>query len=362
MGGLKKYSWLLWCAVAWAAVVGVEQFPDQIERWYSRGVFLQLSTAQRWLLGWLPFSLGDVAYALLIAFAVYKMCRLVWRLCTGSAHRAVWQRNLRFWIKLITVAYVWFYVAWGFNYYRLGSSHQLQLLAAEYCTPDVDTLAVLLTGRLRTLCADTASLQYMEGYPRAQMLLEAQKGYAAAAIVYPFLNYRFSSVKPTLMGQSLNYFGTLGYANPFTAEAQINYSMPRSLWPYTICHEMAHQLGYASEADANLIGYLACKANGSAPFAYSVYASLQAYALSELYQLDSGLAARRHTATPAYVTADRQRMRQFFNQYQNPFESIIFSIYEHYLKANNQPMGHKSYNYVVAWLIAFGKKYGWQYL
>jgi hypothetical protein len=79
-------------------------------------------------------------------------------------------------------------------------------------------------------------------------------------------------------------------------------------------------------------------------------------------KMDSTLAARRHAETPAYVTADRKNTRRFFAQYENPFEPLIFGIYENYLKANNQPMGHKSYNYVVAWLIAFAKKYGWESL
>jgi len=359
---LNKYGWLLRCALVWTAVFVVKQFPAQIEAWYSNGFFVWVSTAQRWLLGWLPFSLGDVVYALLIGFIVYKLCRLVWRLWGRSATWAVWLRNIKFWVQLTTAAYLWFNLAWGLNYFRLGSSHQLQLQAAEYTKPDVDTLTVLLTKRLQLLCADTLTLTKMDGLSRAQMVQEARKGYAGAARKYPFLRHQFSSVKPTLMGIGLNYFGTLGYANPFTGEAQMNYSMPRHLWPYTLCHEMAHQLGYASETEANLMGYLACKANGSAPFAYSVYTGLQAYALGELYQMDSTLAARRHAETPAYVTADRKNTRRFFAQFENPFEPLIFGVYENYLKANNQPMGHKSYNYVVAWLIAFAKKYGWESL
>ncbi|TAD85571.1 MAG: DUF3810 domain-containing protein [Bacteroidetes bacterium] len=362
MKSIKPYWWLVWCAAAWAVVFVVKLFPAQIEAWYSRGIYLWVSQAQRWLLGWLPFSVGDVIYACLCLWGFYKVFRIIWRMWQRTATKPVWLKNLKFSIQLLTGAYLWFHLAWGFNYHRLGSSHQLQLLPNAYTLADVDTLTITLNQRLRLLCADTASLAPLQQWSQTQMLQQGLLGYSRAAQTYPFLSYGVASVKPTLMGKAINYFGVLGYANPFTGEAQMNYTMPRFLWPYTLCHEMAHQLGYATEAEANLIGYLACKANGSKPFAYSVYAGLQGYALGDLYATDSILAAQRHAETPSFLTADRKKSSRFFKQFQNPFEPLIYGFYENYLKANNQPLGHKSYNFVVAWLIAYAKKYGWESL
>jgi hypothetical protein len=45
-------------------------------------------------------------------------------------------------------------------------------------------------------------------------------------------------------------------------------------------------------------------------------------------------------------------------KYRNPIEAIIDHLYGQYLKANNQPGGKLSYNEVVAWLIAYYKKFG----
>ena len=44
--------------------------------------------------------------------------------------------------------------------------------------------------------------------------------------------------------------------NPFTLEAQVNMRMPKINLPVTIAHEMAHQLGYAAENEANFIGFI----------------------------------------------------------------------------------------------------------
>ena len=53
--------------------------------------------------------------------------------------------------------------------------------------------------------------------------------------------------------------GYAGYLNPFTLEAQVNMlGCQKSTYPITIAHEMAHQLGYAAENEANFIGSSQC--------------------------------------------------------------------------------------------------------
>ena len=48
----------------------------------------------------------------------------------------------------------------------------------------------------------------------------------------------------------------------------------------------------------------------------------------------------------------------FYRKYENPVEPLITWSYGHFLKANNQPAGKQTYNEVVAWLIAYYKKFG----
>jgi hypothetical protein len=43
----------------------------------------------------------------------------------------------------------------------------------------------------------------------------------------------------------------------FTNEAQVNYIGPMYSFPMTTNHEMAHQMGFASETECNFIGFLA---------------------------------------------------------------------------------------------------------
>ena len=43
----------------------VSNFPNQIEQYYSNGVYPLISKLFRWLFGWIPFSIGDIYYFLL---------------------------------------------------------------------------------------------------------------------------------------------------------------------------------------------------------------------------------------------------------------------------------------------------------
>jgi len=58
------------------------------------------------------------------------------------------------------------------------------------------------------------------------------------------------------------------------------------------------------------------------------------------------------------IRKDFRDLRQFYKKYENPLGPMINKIYGNYLKANQQPQGLMSYNEVIAWLIAYSKKYG----
>ena len=359
---LKKYRWLIVCTATVAGIEIIKFFPAFIERWYSNKIFRSWSLFERKIFGWLPVSFGDVLVAVTIVFFIYQLIALGVGLLKKNTTRNGLLKQGKFLIIFFTTVYAFFYLSWGLNYYRLGSSYQLQLTPTTYSTADIDSLNHTLNARLQRLCSDTILLEQAKEMPREKYIELAKAAYTSAAKSWPFLAYNHQSIKPTLLGKGLNYFGTLGYANPLTGEAQINYSMPRHLWAYTICHEMAHQLGYADESEANLMGYLAAKSSENLEFSYSVYSSLQAYAFVALYQADSNLAITRKNDLPGYVRSERIKNRAFFAQYSNPFDTIIYWIYDRYLKANNQPLGQQTYNYVIAWLIAYAKKYGWENL
>jgi hypothetical protein len=48
----------------------------------------------------------------------------------------------------------------------------------------------------------------------------------------------------------------------------------------------------------------------------------------------------------------------YYKKKENKLEPYFARFYNQYLKMNRQPKGTRTYNEVVAWLIAYQKKYG----
>jgi len=54
----------------------------------------------------------------------------------------------------------------------------------------------------------------------------------------------------------------------------VNTTTPVFTQPFTTCHEIGHQLGYAKENEANFAGYLSARSSRDPAFLYSVYFDL----------------------------------------------------------------------------------------
>ena len=64
------------------------------------------------------------------------------------------------------------------------------------------------------------------------------------------------------------------------------------------------------------------------------------------------------TNFPARVISDIQDLRQYFLRNKNFIEPLMSGAYDNYLRLNSQPKGRATYNEVIAYLIAYMKKFG----
>ncbi len=332
----------------------------RVERYYTYGIYPGLSKLLRILFGWIPLSMGDVLYFfafLYICYGVVQSYQYFKR--NGFAAHSIW----RFAKKILTVllsVYIVFYSLWGLNYERVGVAGQLNLKAAPYSQKDITLLLTILTQRLNYYAAQVDTLSRENLNANTGLVKGGYNAYEYAAKKYSYLSYRFVSIKPSLYSFIGHLFGFTGYYNPFTAEAQIKTSIPVFLKPFVISHEMAHQLGYAKESEANFVAYLSCNASQDINFKYSAYFELFLYAANEIK--DTSHQARKELISKAnlhpLVLKDYQSLVDYLVKSQNVIEPFIARFYDQYLKLNNQPKGERSYNEVIAWLIAYQKKYG----
>lgn len=327
-----------------------------VELYYSTGIYMFISKALRILTGWLPFSIGDVLYAVAVVWIAVKIISYLAALFRRRITKKNSLKGLIKTINLLLFIYIFFYAVWGLNYDRKGIATQLQLQPQNETTQDLSILTDSLLLRVNKVRRGLGEPVQYEPYQR--VFSQSIEAYSRAQQQYPFLQYRFSSVKSSLYSTLGNYLGFSGYYNPFSGEAQVCTKVPPFLLPYITCHEIGHQLGYATEDEANFTGYLAARFSTDQRFQYSLYFDLFNYANNTLFQYDSVAARSNYKQLDTLVKKDIAEYRHFLLQYKNPLEPLITALYGNYLKANNQPEGIETYSRVVAWLIAYQKKYG----
>jgi hypothetical protein len=181
----------------------------------------------------------------------------------------------------------------------------------------------------------------------------APLGYTNLKKTFPDLEYHPKSVKKSLFSYPLTYMGFSGYLNPLTNEAQVDALIPVYLFPTTSSHEIAHQLGYAAENEANFIG---CLAAINHDFNYSGYTFALRFCLNEIAKRDEALFDELYQTVNKGVLNNYKEARDFWDSYENPLEPLFKSTYSSYLKANKQAKGMESYSYVVALLVNYFEK------
>jgi Protein of unknown function (DUF3810) len=352
----SKKAWLT--VIALVVLVKIfAAFPLAVEKYYSNGIYPFISRLQRLLFGWVPFSMGDILYIVAGIYLLVKLVKCIRAIFKKRVNRQFWWYGLQWLLFNGLWVYTVFNICWGLNYNRLGMAYQMRLQMKPYTNEELKTVMEIVVKKLAE--TNSAALQTRNIYATRQSLFnESYQSYQTAKRQYPHLNYSGKSIKNSLFSYMGDYMGYTGYYNPFTGEAQVNTTVPVFVQPFTTCHEMGHQLGYAKENEANFAGYLSARSSADASFRYSVYFDLYTYGIRELYFKDSTAAISLNKKLPQQVEKDFKELRDFFDRYQNPVEPYIRKLYGQYLKANEQPTGMQSYSEVMAFLIAYYKKYG----
>lgn len=354
-----KLSWiygvLLFGIVVW---ILVGNYPISIEKYYSTGFYPYWSRAWRYILGWIPFSVGDLLYLFFIFWITWYLFQLIkYFISKEKSLIYIWTRLHQLGITIL-IAINLFYISWGLNYSRQGIAAQLDLDVTTYSIEELNTLGKVLQSRLNDLAAKVNVRDRAKMEDNYFLFNQGCEAYDQTSKKYPFLNFQFSSTKPSLFSYPGNFLGFWGYYNPFTSEGQVNTTIPVFARPFTTTHEMAHQLGYAKESEANFVSFLSSRSHTFMPFRYSVYFEMYRYTMNEISKRDTSLAGTFQKNLHPRVIADMQELKNFALKYESVAEDYFMWIFNQFLKVNKQPAGTESYNHVVAWLVAFRKKYG----
>jgi hypothetical protein len=359
---LWKHRWL-WAGLA--LVFTFSQFPEAVEQYYSTGFYPYLGKFLRLLLGWCPFSIGDAIYVFAIGYGIVIIFKFLY---IGFRYKK-WPAFGKVLLKL-TVYLAWVYIvfkiSWGFNYDRPEIGQSLKITPSAYTLPELKSLNNQLIQRLNDARAQIPgdSLPAISWKEQKEL---AYDGYQQLAAKNRAFTYSFPSLKKCSWNFLGEWIGFTGYFNPFSGEAQVKADLPSILLPYTTCHEIGHQIGFARESEASFAGLLAASASKDVRLKYSLYLDIYSLIQQELWRQyaatgdSTGLRQQfdsNRQRLDTLVKLDRKAIRRYFQQRTHQITPAFTQVYTQYLKANGQASGMLSYSEVLGWLLAYQKKYG----
>ena len=213
---------------------------------------------------------GVFAVPALIIFIAVMIKRLLGK---GSA--------IRFLLKVVSVVLIIaafltlvFQLMHGINYRRTPVSKRLNIATGTYTIDDYRE--ALQWAYLNMIEARSKLGEDYNGVAHMSMSFEVAAGYAnnlvdAFGEEYDLgLSSNFVRGKPVSLSKYWSLTHIVGMYDPFLGEANINTGyMDITSFCMTICHELSHAKGYASETDCNIIGALACIRANKPEFRYA---------------------------------------------------------------------------------------------
>ncbi len=324
-------------------------FPYFVEAYYSEGLYIWISKLSRYAFGWIPFSVGDIFYTIASILIIRWLVLSRKRIINDTLN---WTLEV---LATMTFVYIAFHIFWGLNYYRLPLHEKLEL-DYTYSTEElIETTKKLIeqTNTIHLQITGDDSIKVSVPYSKTALISISNSGFKNLNQIDASLDFRPQSSKRSLYSVPLTYMGFSGYLNPFTNEAQIDGIIPLYQYPFTVCHEQAHQLGYAAENEANFISFLATSLSEDKYVQYSGYAASLRYCLNELFRRDEEMFKSLRDNVHKGVLKNYKESFDFWENYKNPLEPLFKNFYSNFLKVNNQDKGIESYSYVVALIVNY---------
>jgi hypothetical protein len=358
--GFKKLSFVLLIPLGLLLGYLAALSPELVEKLYSTGIYKVIATPLNLISGIFPFSLGEILLIGLIAFLIVKFIKFIVRIFkTSKQFKQLLLDSILNILVLVSVLYFSFVVMWGINYQRLPFSQIAGLNVQPAKTSELADLFNSLvdrTNELRKYVNENEQGVMVLPAGKQDVLKRAYKGYENAAKIYPVFKGIYARPKGVFLSEVMSYLNIEGIYSTYTGEANVNTSINDASFPFTACHEMAHQRGFAREDEANYIAYVACKNHPDKDFQYSGMLSALIYTGNALYKYnpDSYWEIRKNYSEG--VNRDLDAITRYWKKYETSVKDFSNTVNDSYLKINRQEDGVNSYGRMVDLLIAEYKK------
>lgn len=320
-------------------------FPTIVQKYYSTGIYVYISASLRFISLLFPFAIGDIVYAILIGYILYKITRFFKnRKSLKRKHRIIVPLQI---LNFILFLYIVFKMVWGLNYSRPSISDELGIGNEKYNIKELILLGDYFVEKTNALKIKQIKIP---AYTINDLKPQSAKAYDLMAKKNSLFRYPNPCLKAVLNSWIISKVGIEGYYAPLTGEANMNMNLPDFVKPYVSCHEIAHQLGISYEDEANLLGYLTAKNSPDLNYQYSANYEMLRYILFEIRMKSPDDYKILHDKLSPRVLADFKTEMEFWRKYNGEMFGYMDAAFDRFLKLNNQKKGIDSYQDIVIWL------------
>jgi hypothetical protein len=342
---LKGLGTVIVLAAAGAAIAGA---PAWALRAYGDRLYPGLQALVTPLSNRVPLPLFDAVLVLAVGLALLAL----WR----GLRRSWRTRSLRSLARVTAgvlvgaaLFYLWFLVAWGYNYRRAGVEAAMPRYDPHRARPGlVRQLAELAVTRVNGLYAEA----HAEGFP------------ALDAVPRPLVDslhrveHDLGRPRPTAPSRPkrpwtapyMRAVGVSGMLAPLFLETYLNPDLTAPERPYVLAHEWAHLSGFAPEEDASFVG-LAAALGADRPAQYSAWLFLVSESAGRLHPVTQPLVLQALAAGPRQdLAAINERLRA-----RVPWlDRASWVAYDRAIKSQGAEEGVAGYGRVIDLLLGSG--------
>ena len=304
------------------------------------------------------FSVMELSIVLAILAAVAYIFWSVWAVVKAKGRRR--QRAYRAVLGAVCAClslYAVFCLLWGVNFWTDSFQEQSGIYAEPVAVEDLLMVTLYFAQNLSEAADDVERDENgVFAVPREEILAYAPQAYDGVEEMLPFLEFEDPGVKPMAFSRMFSRMDFTGFYCSYTGESNVNVDSPASMLASTVCHELGHQRGYASEQECNFLAVLAATNSGHPAYVYSGWLKGYIQLSNALYRVNQDIYWAIREALPETVRADLSYNTAYWKQFENTVvQKVSTTAYDGMLKAYGDARGIQSYGTVVDMLVAYYK-------
>lgn len=312
------------------------------------------------LTGFLPFSLAEISFIILIPLAIFGMV-ISFKLASLDDPKPS-RYYLSTLLGVFLTLYILFVFTLGTSYFTTTIDKELAIDKNKISKEELFETADEIRQQAEKLLDE---IEFSENgssvmpYDLDTLNEKLNQTYDILSERYGFIASLSSSVKPILMSKALTYTHMSGLYTYMTGEANVNTNFPDSTLPFTVAHEMAHQRGIAREDEANFVAFLVTMESDDPYIRYSGYYEVFKYFVNALYAADQELFKEIYARSDIRLVNEILAFNEFFKPYQNSAAATVTeTINDAYQQIQGVEEGIQSYSLVVDLTVAYHQKKG----